>query len=63
MKAALGLAACLVIAIAALAWAAFTVTEDVGTTPLGLVKYIWIGGAVVCAGVIAFFIWLAGKGR
>ena len=62
MKAAILLAVCLLIAIAALAWAGLAVTGDVATPPLGKVKYIWLGGTVVCAAIIAFFIWLTRKG-
>jgi hypothetical protein len=62
MKAALVLAVFLLAAVGALAWAGLAVTGDVASPPLGIVKYIWIGGAIVCAGVIAFFIWLATKG-
>ena len=57
------LAAGLLIAIAALGIAATGSVSGLPDPSLGVVKYIWVGGAVFLGLLIAFFLWLIRKGR
>ena len=52
----------LLIAVGALGVAGLSVMSDAPPVALGPVAYLYGGGLVVLAGIVAFFIWLIRKG-
>jgi hypothetical protein len=57
------LAVFLLVVVSALGIAAAGAVSGLPAPSLGPVKYIWAGGIVVLAALVAFFIWLIRKGK